>query len=102
MGIFSKDPTKKPGGPASHSGDCTDCHGPAGDNYAVKDEVWFGPTRARSNTVLCIPCLERRLGRRMTSADLKPEAYANDPDSTEWPHTATFRNRARGWTYRPH
>lgn len=99
MSIFRKDPTKTPGGPSSGSNCCTDCGGPY-DMYALRDEVWFGPARARSNTVLCIPCLERRLRRRITAADLKPEAYVNDPNSRKWPHTAVYRDRARGWTYR--
>ena len=99
MRIFRKDQTRTPLGPSSGSPNCTDCGGPY-DMYALKDEIWYGPARARSNTVLCIPCLERRLRRRITVGDLKPEAIVNDPDSSQWPHTATYRNRARGWTYR--
>jgi hypothetical protein len=101
MRLFGTDPRKRPGGPASHRSDCTDCGGPPGDNYSLRDAVWFGPARALSDTVLCIPCLERRLGRRMTAGDLKPEAFANDPDSTQWPHTALYRRRAAGWVHRP-
>lgn len=101
MGIFGSDPAKRPGGPASHRDDCNDCGGDY-DNYALRDELWFGLARARSDTVLCIPCLERRMRRRVTAADLKPEALANDPTATQWPRSAVFLDRARGWTYRPY
>ncbi|MFE7648660.1 hypothetical protein [Streptomyces phaeoluteigriseus] len=100
MKIFGNRATSRPGGPASHRDDCTDCGGPY-DNYALRDEIWFGPARGRSDTVLCIPCLERRLRRRMTAADLKPEAFANDPNSRQWPKSPVYRDRARGWIHRP-
>lgn len=101
MKLFGSNATRRPGGPASHRSDCTDCGG-GYDMYALRDEVWFGPARATSETTLCIPCLEGRLRRPITAADLKPEAAVNDPDSRQWPHTALYRRRAIGWTYRPH
>ncbi|MFJ5027777.1 hypothetical protein ACIQB5_06710 [Streptomyces sp. NPDC088560] len=102
MNLFRRDWSRMPfDGPPSNSPDCDDCSGDY-ENYALRDEVWFGEARARSNTVLCIPCLEKRLGRRITAADLKPEAVVNDPHSTQWPHTDVFKDRARGWTYKPY
>ncbi|MFE7229858.1 hypothetical protein ACFVAF_04120 [Streptomyces sp. NPDC057596] len=101
MGIFRKDPTRTPMGPSSGSSHCDDCGG-GFDMYTLRDEVWFGPARARSNTVLCIPCLEVRLRRPITAADLYPEAIVNDPNSRQWPKTALYRRRAAGWTYRPY
>jgi hypothetical protein len=90
-----------PGGIASVPGSgCTDC-GSEYEMYALVDEVWFRSAKAHSNTVLCIPCLERRLRRRLTASDFKPEAIVNDPNSARWPHTAMFRDRLRGWTYIP-
>lgn len=99
MKLFRNDPTSRPGGPASHRGDCTDCGG-ATEIYMVRDDVWFGPARAKSDTVLCVPCLEGRLRRPLTAADLMPHTIVNDPDSTQWRHTALYRRRAIGWVYR--
>ncbi|QLJ05715.1 hypothetical protein HZZ00_34975 [Streptomyces sp. NEAU-sy36] len=101
MPLFKRDWSRTPLGPMSGSPDCDDCGGDY-ENYAAKDEVWYGLARARSNTVLCIPCLEKRIGRRLTAADLKPEATANDPHSTQFRHTDVFRDRARGWQYKPY
>jgi hypothetical protein len=98
--LFGNNATSRPGGPASHRDDCTDCGGDF-DMYALRDEVWFGPARAKSDTVLCIPCLEGRLRRPITAADLKPEAAVNAPDDPRWPKTALYRCRAIGWTHRP-
>ncbi|MFJ7242384.1 hypothetical protein ACIQWB_35395 [Streptomyces olivaceus] len=99
MKLFGNKANASPGGPVSGRGDCTDC-GSNAEIYMLRDDVWFGRARAKSDTVLCIPCLEGRMRRPLTAADLRPEAIVNDPDSRQWPHTALYRRRVIGWTYR--
>ncbi|MET8947438.1 hypothetical protein ABZX30_28815 [Streptomyces sp. NPDC004542] len=101
MKLFRRDWSSTPFGGFSNSPDCDDCGGPY-ENYAATDDIWYRQARARSNTVLCIPCLEKRLRRRLTAADFKPEATANDPRSSQWRHTDVFKDRAHGWTYKPY
>lgn len=50
---------------------CLDCKvdtGKIGEHYMLKDSVWF---KVHSSNVgmLCIGCLERRLGRQVTKQD---------------------------------
>lgn len=101
MKLFGNNATARPGGPVSGRANCADCGGDS-EAYMLRDDVWFGPVRGRSDTVLCIPCVEGRLRRPLKAADLMPEAIVNDPDSRQWPHTALYRRRAIGWTYRGH
>jgi hypothetical protein len=52
-----------------HRVDCVDCSVDtinAGEYYAVRDDVW--PLDPRGG-MLCIGCLEERIGRRLTPAD---------------------------------
>jgi hypothetical protein len=57
--------------PPCRAGDvrCVDCHVDtleAGEFYMVRDDVW--PLDARGG-MLCVGCLEERIGRRLTPAD---------------------------------
>lgn len=101
MPLFRRDWSKMPFGPPSNSPDCDDCGGDY-EMYAAVDEVWYRQARARADTVLCIPCLEKRLKRRLTAADFKQEATVNDPHSTHVRHTDLYKDRARGWRYKPY
>lgn len=98
MSLFGRRPHTGPGGVSSNQDTCDDCSG-NGELYVVTDDVWFRQARARSNNVLCIPCLERRLRRRLTVADFSPYALCNDLTSTEWPKSALLRDRLRGWVF---
>jgi hypothetical protein len=70
---------------------CNDCaievmpDTPPGTNdwqwYMVTDTVWAAT--GVGDGYLCIPCLETRLGRELTGADLKPELPVNQPDFYE-------------------
>lgn len=60
-----------------------------GEWYTVCDTVWELAWRGRRKSwhgkvpgteVLCIGCLETRLGRTLTADDFKPGAPVNDPD----------------------
>ena len=60
--------------------DCLDCGEDTNtidEYYVVRDAVWREAHPARLG-MLCIGCLEGRLGRRLTTADF-PEAPLNDP-----------------------
>lgn len=94
--MFRRNPNRAPGGPVATSSGCTDCGGPT-DLYALEDDVWFKQARARSDTNLCIPCLERRLRRRLTAADFN-WGLCNDPNDRSFPKSRLLLDRLRGWT----
>lgn len=51
---------------------CVDCgkHTDAsGEYYSVHDDVWAASGLAMDGGMLCLACLSRRIGRRLTSAD---------------------------------
>ena len=56
---------------------CVDCAGDFDERYMVKCEIWAASGLARDGGVLCIGCLERRLGRRLTPDDFDPGWRAN-------------------------
>jgi hypothetical protein len=47
---------------------CDDCQRPAPGGPMLPDELWA--TIAKPNVLLCLRCIERRLGRHLTQADL--------------------------------
>jgi hypothetical protein len=46
--------------------DCGEDLAETGENYMVRDELW-----PQDASILCVGCLERRLGRELTLADFK-------------------------------
>jgi hypothetical protein len=70
-------------------GPCSDCGIPTAPRrgprewYMVTDEVWAAAGMRPGAVVdgaLCIGCLERRLGRRLTSADFLDLPVNHDPE----------------------
>jgi hypothetical protein len=54
---------------------CLDCHDDvlkAGEYYLLRDEVWVAANPQRLG-MLCIGCVEKRLGRRLTPQDFQGE-----------------------------
>jgi hypothetical protein len=52
---------------------CLDCHDDvlgAGEYYLLRDEVWLKANPQRQG-MLCIGCVEKRLGRRLTPEDFQ-------------------------------
>jgi hypothetical protein len=64
---------------------CDDCGIETIDDeyYMVTDEVWklASGKDGRAPRILCIGCLEKRIGRMLTKADFS-DAPINDPDRT--------------------
>jgi hypothetical protein len=61
-----------------------------GEWYVVHDEVWEQAWRGRRKSwtgrvpgteILCIGCLERRIGRTLVASDFIPDVPANDPNN---------------------
>lgn len=44
----------------------------SGEYYMVTDEVWLSVVSSKNAGMLCIGCLEGRLGRELTPADFHP------------------------------
>jgi hypothetical protein len=61
--------------------------------YMVHDEVWAATGLGELDGKLCIECLEKLLGRRLTPADFN-EAPCNWDDET--PRSARLRSRLAG------
>ena len=47
------------------------------DWFMVKDRVWHEATRSRTNRFLCVKCLERRMGRKLSAGDFRRSAKVN-------------------------
>jgi hypothetical protein len=76
---------------------CTDCgYGTISDEYyMVRNAVWeraigVTPIPNFDDTILCIGCLERRIGRTLTRYDFTDCAINNDPEKSE-----RLRNRMK-------
>ncbi len=57
---------------------CLDCGvdcGRLGEHYMLKESVWFS-VAASDKGMLCVGCIETRLGRRLTSNDFN-NSYVN-------------------------
>jgi hypothetical protein len=65
--------------------------GPDSELYTVRDSIWKRAGMGRG--VLCIGCLEKRIGRRLKPKDFVPEDALNFP---ELPCTDRLRDR-RGY-----
>jgi hypothetical protein len=61
-----------------HLGTCIDCPVYNPPPFMVRDELWDALTSAgERRRVLCWNCFERRLGRALTVADLRPGVEVN-------------------------
>jgi hypothetical protein len=57
--------------------------------YMVRPEVWWRAGMAREGGMLCISCLENRLGRKLRRTDFS-ECPLND---SEYPRSERLKNR---------
>ena len=70
---------------------CLDCGtdtGKAGEHYMLEDEVWS--SCAPKTGMLCIGCLEERLGRELKGSDFN-NSYLNRPRTA--PQSLRLRER---------
>jgi hypothetical protein len=73
---------------------CVDCGkdtGESGEYYSVKDNVWAASGLAPNGGMLCLACLERRIGRPLTGEDFE----ALWPDASAWERHLAARPRAK-------
>jgi hypothetical protein len=63
-----------------------------GDWFMVKDRVWRAAQKDRPVRFLCVRCLERRIGRRLTARDFKRFVKINFVGDK----SAILRKRMRG------
>ena len=59
---------------------CVDCKidtGKIGEHYMLVDEIWFKAYSSKKG-MLCIGCLEKRLGRQLIKTDFN-NSYINKP-----------------------
>jgi hypothetical protein len=62
--------------------DCVDCGGDFDEyDYSVEDAVWAASGLEPGGGLLCIGCLERRLGRRLKRDDFAPHPFTNEISS---------------------
>jgi hypothetical protein len=52
-----------------HCGDCDKCTSSIGEYYMVRNEIWAASGLEPNDGMLCLRCLERRLGRELTLDD---------------------------------
>lgn len=58
---------------------CVDCKQDTKfEHYFAKNSVWFGEAKMGEEGMLCVGCLETRIGRTLTAADFT-DAHINDP-----------------------
>ncbi|MBO0736565.1 MAG: hypothetical protein J2P48_08355 [Alphaproteobacteria bacterium] len=72
---------------------CLDCdeHVPV---YMLRDAVWYATGVGWHDGVLCLDCVERRLGRELTYRDFKPRS----PENRALPHwNGTARMYPPNW-----
>lgn len=50
------------------------------ENYLVHDDVWASAGLQPTDGFLCVECLEARLGRKLTGADLRLDVPINSPN----------------------
>lgn len=62
-----------------HKWFCIDCgRDTKHEHYFVNNDIWFNLAGMQENGMLCIGCLESRIGRRLTSIDFT-DCFLNDP-----------------------
>lgn len=72
---------------------CLDCHvdtGKIGEHYMLKDDVWL-TIHGSKNGMICLGCVEKRLGRCLTSDDFN-DSHVNRPQAGKV-MSARFVNR---------
>lgn len=58
---------------------CVDCQEDTKfEHYFAKNSVWFGEAKMTEEGMLCVGCLEARIGRTLTKVDFT-DAHINDP-----------------------
>ncbi len=58
---------------------CVDCpRDTKHEHYFVKNEVWRGEANMPETGMLCVQCLEDRIGRRLEPSDFT-DAHINNP-----------------------
>ncbi len=58
---------------------CIDCpRDTRHEHYFVNNSVWFGEAKMPETGMLCVQCLEGRIGRRLEPSDFT-DAFINDP-----------------------
>lgn len=58
---------------------CVDCDTDTKyEHYFAKNDVWFGEAKMGEAGMLCIGCLEKRIGRLLKASDFT-SAHINDP-----------------------
>lgn len=62
--------------------------------FMVHDDVWAAAGMAPSGGWLCVSCLERRLDRPLTGADLKPVPLNNPGDDDDTPRLDELKRAA--------
>lgn len=71
--------------------DCVDCsQNTSYEHYFATNEVWMKQAGMGEAGMLCVGCLERRIGRRLEPTDFT-DAHINNPKT----HPMTMRLRAR-------
>lgn len=66
---------------------CVDCgYNTSLEHYFVHNEVWYGVAGMPESGMLCIGCLEARIGRTLTPSDF-PKVHINNPKT----HPMTLR-----------
>lgn len=79
---------------------CIDCgmNTKAKEYYSLHDAVWF-KAHSSKHGMLCIGCVERRLGRRLMPSDFNdaPINKLFDDDGIRWPASERLRSRREGW-----
>jgi hypothetical protein len=72
----------------SDCGECTQC---MDEYYMLKDEVWHSAITARSKpSILCIGCVESRIGKLLTKDDFAPVPLNEMPF---WPRSERLKTR---------
>lgn len=64
---------------------CVDCHADTsglglGEYYSVRDHVWEASGLGVCDGMVCIGCLEERLGQRLVPEDFDPDTECNHPE----------------------
>lgn len=62
---------------------CVDCNRDTHlEHYFVKNEVWRGLARMPEHGMLCVGCLELRIGRKLLPTDFT-DAHINNPKTNQ-------------------
>lgn len=84
----------------SHCHDCTKEVTPIPpqgnwEHFMVHDHLWSSAGMTSNGGHLCLDCLESRLGRPLTAADLKPDLPINEPHEFDTPRMAELKQSAQ-------